>query len=132
MSDYWTEMEPGLVDADWRKKIAALEQQLAEAKEHKVQLFDQCKVEQRRAESAEKQLQQVTTAKDALRESLEWHINELAAVTVGRSSHAECSEDYYFGSEDRGDNRCDLCKLKAEARRALAERHLASEKEERL
>jgi hypothetical protein len=34
----------------------------------------------------------------------------------GRGSHSECSEDYYFGSEDRGDNRCDLCRLKDELR----------------
>ena len=30
----------------------------------------------------------------------------------GTGSHTNCSEDFYFGSEDRGDNRCDLCRAK--------------------
>jgi hypothetical protein len=32
-----------------------------------------------------------------------------AAISNIRSDHSKCSADYYFGSEDRGDNRCSLC-----------------------
>jgi len=37
-----------------------------------------------------------------------------------RGDHSQCVEDYYFGSEDRGDNRCDLCRLKDEIRKSRA------------